>query len=155
MMLRMCVLQSLYHLSDEETEWQVTDRLSFRQFLGLGSGDRVPDARTLWLFKERLGAKAFFDAFLGQMRARGLRHHEGKIVDATIIEAPRQRNSREENKQIKAGQRPESFDQKAASGHRSLKIAQAVLGYWLRRNVLQILMQKCHLSRKKHQNDET
>lgn len=119
MMLRMCVLQSLYNLSDEETEWQATDRLSFRQFLGLGSGDRVPDARTLWLFKERLGDKgvrALFQAFLKQMRERGLKHREGKIVDATIMEVPRQRNSREENKQIKQGQRPEAFDEKPARG---------------------------------------
>lgn len=119
LMLRMCVLQSLYNLSDEETEWQATDRLSFRQFLGLGGGDRVPDARTLWVFKERLGAKgikALFKAFLEQMRARGLRHREGKIVDATIMEVPRQRNSREENRQIKEGQRPESFDQNPARG---------------------------------------
>jgi IS5 family transposase len=119
MMLRMCVLQSLYNLSDEETEWQSTDRLSFRQFLGLGSADRVPDARTLWVFKERLGetgVKALFTAFLQQMRQRGLKHREGKIVDATIMEVPRQRNRRDENDQIKQGQRPASFDENPARG---------------------------------------
>lgn len=119
LMLRMCVLQSLYNLSDEETEWQAMDRLSFRQFLGLGSGDRVPDARTLWVFKERLGnngVKALFKAFLRQMRECGLKHREGKIVDATLMEVPRQRNSREENKQIKEGKRPEGFDENPARG---------------------------------------
>jgi len=119
LMLRLCVLQSLYNLSDEEMEWQAMDRLSFRHFLGLGSADRVPDARTLWLFKERLGekgVKALFKGFLKQMRDRGLKHREGKIVDATIMEAPRQRNSREENAQIKQGQRPETFDENASRG---------------------------------------
>ena len=118
-MLRMCVLQSLYNLSDEETEWQATDRLSFRQFLGLGGADRVPDARTLWFFKERLGpkgVKALFQAFSKQMRERGIEHREGKIVDATIMEVPRQRNSREDNARIKKGQRPENFDKNPARG---------------------------------------
>jgi transposase, IS5 family len=56
-MLRMLVLQSLYNLSDEQVEFQVRDRLSFTRFLGLGFEDGVPDATTLWLFRERL-AKA-------------------------------------------------------------------------------------------------
>ena len=114
MMMKMCILQSMYNLSDEEVEWQATDRLSFRQFLGLNAGERVPDARTLWLFKERLGkrgVKALFEAFHDQMQAQGLKHREGKIVDATILEVPRQRNSREENQMIKAGQKPEAFDE--------------------------------------------
>ncbi|MDL2309454.1 transposase, partial [Bacteroidales bacterium OttesenSCG-928-C03] len=43
-----------YNLSDEQTEYQIIDRLSFRDFLGLSSGDRVPDARSIWLFQENL-----------------------------------------------------------------------------------------------------
>ena len=55
-MLRMLVLQSLYNLSDEQVEFQVRDRLSFTRFLGLGLEDGVPDATTLWLFRERTPA---------------------------------------------------------------------------------------------------
>jgi hypothetical protein len=48
------VLQALYGLSDDQAEFQIQDRLSFMRFLGLGLGDRVPDAKTIWLFREHL-----------------------------------------------------------------------------------------------------
>ena len=54
MMFKLLVLQSLYNLSDEQVEFQVRDRLSFMRFLGLSLEDRVPDATTLWLFRESL-----------------------------------------------------------------------------------------------------
>jgi IS5 family transposase len=54
-MFRMLVLQSLYNLSDEQVEYQVSDRMSFTRFLRLGIEDRVPDGTTLWLFREALG----------------------------------------------------------------------------------------------------
>src|SRR5437016_3871328 len=49
------VLQALYNLSDDQAEYQLRDRLSFMRFLGLE--DAVPDAKTLWLYREAL-AKA-------------------------------------------------------------------------------------------------
>jgi hypothetical protein len=51
------VLQALYNLSDDQAEYQLRDRLSFMRFLGLGIEDPVPDAKTLWLYREAL-AKA-------------------------------------------------------------------------------------------------
>jgi hypothetical protein len=54
LLFQMLVLQHLYNLSDEELEYQVRDRLSFMRFLGLQLEDRVPDAKTVWLFRERL-----------------------------------------------------------------------------------------------------
>ena len=54
MMFRIMVLQALYSLSDDQAEFQIQDRLSFMRFLGLGLGDRVPDAKTIWLFREHL-----------------------------------------------------------------------------------------------------
>jgi len=54
LMFRLLVLQTLYTLSDEQAEYQVRDRLSFMRFVGLGLGDPVPDAKTLWLFREQL-----------------------------------------------------------------------------------------------------
>ena len=41
---------------------------------------------------------------------------EGSIVDASFVDAPRQRNTREQNAQIKAGERPEGFEANTAKG---------------------------------------
>ena len=54
LMFKTLVLSALYTLSDDQIAYQVRDRLSFMRFLGLGLGDRVPDARTLWLYREAL-----------------------------------------------------------------------------------------------------
>jgi transposase len=54
MMFKILVLQALYLLSDDATEFQINDRLSFQRFLGLGLDGKVPDATTVWLFRERL-----------------------------------------------------------------------------------------------------
>ena len=48
-MLRVLILKRLYNLSDEQTEYQVRDRLSFLRFARLGLGDAIPDSRTIWL----------------------------------------------------------------------------------------------------------
>jgi len=55
MMFKIMVLQALYDLSDDQAEFVINDRLSFMRFLGLGLGDKVPDAKTIWLFREPLG----------------------------------------------------------------------------------------------------
>ena len=54
LMFKILVIQTLNNLSDERTEYLINDRLSFMRFLGLGLPDRVPDAKTIWLFRERL-----------------------------------------------------------------------------------------------------
>lgn len=41
-------------LSDDQTEFMIQDRLSFMRFLGLGLSDGVPDAKTIWLFREHV-----------------------------------------------------------------------------------------------------
>jgi transposase, IS5 family len=53
-MFRVLVVQTLYTLSDDQTEDQIRDRLSFMRFLGLALEDRIPDAKTIWLFREQL-----------------------------------------------------------------------------------------------------
>jgi len=71
MMFKILILQKYYNLSDEQTEFQIKDRLSFMQFLGLQIGDKVPDEKTIWLFKEQLKEKQFaedlFNLFTGQL----------------------------------------------------------------------------------------
>jgi IS5 family transposase len=113
MMLKILILQRLYHLSDEQTEYQINDRLSFRRFLGLQISDQVPDYNTIWNFRERLkednNEEKLFECFYKRLQEYGLIANEGKIVDASFHEVPRQRNTREENKQIKAGEIPPSW----------------------------------------------
>lgn len=110
LLFQMLVLQHLYNLSDEELEYQVRDRLSFMRFLGLQLEDRVPDAKTVWLFRERLTelglVENLFERFHEQLAVHGYVARLGQMVDATFVEAPKQRNSREENAQIKVGEIP-------------------------------------------------
>src|SRR5258706_2156634 len=92
------------------------------RFLGLGLEDGVPDATTVWLFREGL-AKAglvekLFDGFGRHLEAKGYIARGGQIVDATIVSAPKQRNSRAENDAIKAGKTPEGWEQKPAKNAR-------------------------------------
>jgi len=115
LMFRLLVVQRLYNLSDEQTEYQVCDRLSFRRFLGLGLCDAVPDSRTVWLFRETLVAagtlERLFAAYRDQLLAAGLITREGSLIDASFVTVPKQRNTREENAQIKQGQVPPEWSE--------------------------------------------
>ena len=87
--------------------------MSFMRFLGLGLENRVPDSKTIWLFRDTLtkanAAQALFDGFAAQLEAAHLITRTGTIVDATFMDAPRQRNTRDENASIKAGNIPEEW----------------------------------------------
>lgn len=113
MMFKVLILQSLYGLADEQTEFQIRDRLSFMRFLGLDLHGRVPDARTIWLFREHLtrarAVDALFARFDAHLRDRGYLAMGGQMIDASIIEAPRQRNSDAEKDDLKAGRIPEDW----------------------------------------------
>lgn len=115
LMFKILILQSLYNLSDDQLEFQVRDRLSFMRFLGLSLGDTVPDAKTVWLFREQLAeanlVKKLFERFDKFLRKSGFSARKGQIVDASIVPAPRQRNSRDENRQIKEGRVPEGWSE--------------------------------------------
>jgi IS5 family transposase len=114
-MFKILIIQSLYNLSDDRIEFQILDRISFMRFLDLGLGDRVPDAKTIWLFREQITEagliKPLFEQFDACLRENGFLAQKGQIIDASIIETPRQRNSREENKRIKQGDVPEDWDE--------------------------------------------
>jgi IS5 family transposase len=115
MMFKVLVLQSLYNLSDDAMEYQIRDRLSFMRFLGLTLGDRVPDAKTIWLFREELGkaglVKRLFKRYDRYLREHGFIARKGQIVDASIVSVPIQRNSREENARIREGEVPEDWNE--------------------------------------------
>jgi len=118
MMFKILVIQAANNLSDERAEFLINDRLSFMRFLGLGLSDRVPDARTIWLFREKLtkaGAiQALFDRFDAALRANGYIAMSGQIVDASLIAAPKQRNTDDEKKAIKQGRVPDGWQDKPA-----------------------------------------
>ena len=113
MLFKVLVLQRIYNLSDDQTEYQINDRMSFMRFLGLGLGDRVPDAKTIWLYRDTLTKatviRELFDLFNAQLEDAGLITHTGTIVDATFVEAPRQHNHHDENDDIKQGKIPEEW----------------------------------------------
>ena len=118
MMFKILVIQAANNLSDERTEFLINDRLSFMRFLGLSLADRVPDARTIWLFREKLtkaGAiKTLFERFDAMLREVGYIAMSGQIVDASLIAAPRQRNTNDEKKAIKEGRIPDEWKEKPA-----------------------------------------
>jgi len=107
LMFKVLVLQTLYTLSDEQTEYQLRDRLSFMRFVGLALHELVPDAKTMWLYREQLvragSLKRLFARFDRELRERGYLAMGGQIVDATIVEARRPRLTEAEKVTIKGG----------------------------------------------------
>jgi IS5 family transposase len=107
MMFKILVLQALYDLSDDQAEYVINDRLSFMRFIGVELGEKVPDAKTIWLFREHLTqARAvdnLFARFDKHLARNGYLAMGGQIVDATIVAAPKQRNKDDEKEAIKEG----------------------------------------------------
>jgi hypothetical protein len=99
--------------SDDQTEFQIKDRLSFMHFLGLDFEDTVPDAKTLWLYPDTLSNKNAIDKLFRRLNRyldhEGLFARQGQLIDASIIPVPVQRNTREENTRIKQDDVPEDW----------------------------------------------
>jgi len=115
LMFKMLVLQRLHGLSDERLQYQVTDRLSFMRFLGVELAGNVPDARTIWAFREAIKehklAELLFDRLNQALAELGIKLKSGQIIDATFVPVPIQRNGRENNAIIKAGAVPIKWGQ--------------------------------------------
>lgn len=113
LMFKILILQRYYNISDDFTEFAIMDRLSFMRFLGLSLADKVPDSKTIWHFREQLVKQniivELFNRFNEELQKNNLIANEGKIVDASFVEVPIQRNKREENKQIKKGEIPDAW----------------------------------------------
>lgn len=114
LMFKLLVLQHLYNLSDDEIEYQLRDRYSFCRFLGLSPEGKIPDAKTIWLFREHLVQAALMEElfvdFNHQLEGHGYKARKGQIVDASFVDVPRQRNTRDENAEIKSGEVPQRFN---------------------------------------------
>lgn len=146
-MFKLLVLQQLYNISDEELEYQVSDRLSFMQFLGFGLADEVPDATTVWLFRKQLTEQKviepLFEQFDEYLIEQGYAAKGGQIVDATLIPVPKQHNHEDENQSIKQGEIPASWQDK--SPKRAQKDTDA---RWTKKGGQELLwLQKPHLHR--------
>ncbi len=121
-MFKVLVLQKFHGLSDAAVEEQIADRFSFMGFLGLRPGDAIPDANTVWDFREALerdgrkGSERLFARFGEMLEKQGLIGHEGSLVDASFVDAPRQRNTRAQNESIKKGERPTEFNPETPKG---------------------------------------
>lgn len=114
MMFKVVILQELHGVANDQAEYQINDRLSWKRFLGLTLSDKAPDGSTIWAFREALTNSGIYDAlfelFNAKMEEIGVITHKGSIVDASFVDVPRQRNSREENKTIKEGGVPEAWE---------------------------------------------
>lgn len=90
LMTKVLVLQSWYGLADEQVERDCKDRLTFQNFLGYPLN--VPDARTIWLFKERLAEdggkkeKELWDELQSQLDKYRVKVKQGQMKDAVFIE---------------------------------------------------------------------
>lgn len=119
MLFKVLILQSYYNLSDHQTEFQIADRITFMRFLGIELYQSVPDSNTIRNFREVLTSTGVIDqvfvAFGQRLNDAGLILKEGSIHDATFVTAPRQRNSREENKLLKEDQTPPDWSDKKLS----------------------------------------
>jgi IS5 family transposase len=113
MMFKILILQRYYNLSDDSMEYAILDRLSFMRFLGLTIADKVPDAKTIWNFKNELAkskvVEQLFSLLDTTLTKRGVILNKGRMVDASIVEVPIQRNSRDENQQLNEGTVPQDW----------------------------------------------
>src|SRR5262249_58591491 len=100
---------------------------------------------TVWLFREALAkaglVKTLFDRFNHHLDAKGYIARGGQIVDATIVSAPKQRNTREENEAIKAGETPEGWGKKSAKKAQKEKDAR-----WTKKNEQSLYGYKNHIN---------
>ena len=115
-MFKVLILQASHSLSDERSEFLIKDRLSFMRFLGLGLSDPVPDANTIWTFREALTRaeiacqptiEVLFSAYDTALRQAGFLAMGGQIVDAIVVAALKQRNTKAEKAELTAGRVPD------------------------------------------------
>ena len=144
-MFKILILQKLYNMADDKTEYLIKDRLSFQRFLGLALCDTVPDAKTIWNFREVLLEEKILDTvfsrFVEQMESKGIISRSGSIVDATFVDVPRQRNTKKENEEIKEGKIPKEWE---TEENRHKKAQKDTDARWAVKN------KECHYGYKNH-----
>lgn len=144
LIFKILILQRLYHLSDDQAEFQIKDRFSFQRFLGLSVADAMPDAKTIWKYRNQWAQAGTIDVcfaeFKHQLADYGVSENPGKMVDATFVDVPKQRNTREENAHIKEhGTAPEAW-----SGDEPKCRQKDVDARWTKKNQETHYGYKCH-----------
>ena len=106
-MFKALILQAQHNLSDARMEYMIRDRLSWMRFLGFDLGAPRPDENTIRHFRNRLTETGTLSqvmkAFDWQLEKKGTIPMAGQIVDASLVPAPKQRNSQDERAAIKEG----------------------------------------------------
>lgn len=114
LMFKVLVIKRLYNLSHGQTEYQINDRISFMRFLGLVIGERIPDEKTIWLYEDMLSksevGKELFELFFAAIDEKGYVTRAGSIVDASFMEAPKRKNTKEQRETLKKGETPQEWD---------------------------------------------
>ena len=132
LMFKILILQRIFNLSDDQTEYQINDRISFMRFLDISVHDTVPDAKTIWLYRETLAkkgmAKKLFEQFNEMLEAHGLITHTGSIVDASFVDMPKTGLKRAEMEIVKEGELPEKLQGEEHKAARSQFDADARFG---------------------------
>lgn len=133
-MFKALILQAQHNLSDARMEFMIRDRLSWMRFLGFDLGGPTPDENTIRHFRNRLTEtgtlKRVMKAFDWQLKKKGYIPMSGQIVDASLVPAPKQRNTDSEREAIKAGKsakeiwpdEPEKAAQKDTNARWTLKV---------------------------------
>jgi IS5 family transposase len=133
-MFKALILQAQHNLSDAKMEFMIRDRLSWMRFLGRDLGGPTPDENTIRLFRNKLAEtgtlKRVMKAFDWQLHKKGYIPMAGQIVDASLVPAPKQRNTEDEKAAIKAGKsaadiwpdKPNKAAQKDTQARWTLKI---------------------------------
>ena len=115
LMFKLLILQKLYNISDEELEYQVNDRLSFMQFLGLSLVDTIPDATSVWLLRQQITeaglVEELFSQFESYLSSHGYQAKGGQILDATIVPVPKQHISKTDKEQLERGKIPPDWQE--------------------------------------------
>jgi IS5 family transposase len=136
-MLKVLILAAQNNVSDARMEYLIRDRLNWLRFLGFDLGIATPDANTIRLFREKLTEAGALDVLFAdfdrQLKERGYLAMGGQIVDATLVAAPKQRNTAPEKDAIKAGRtaaeiwpdQPARAAQKDTDARWTLKFAKA------------------------------
>jgi IS5 family transposase len=118
LMFKILIIQNMYNLSDEQAQFQILDRHTFKRFLGIRDENRIPDQKTIWLCRETLTQRGvirkLFDQFDRYLVSAGFIAKKGQIVAATFVETPRQRTTHNENETIKRGDIPDDWKENAS-----------------------------------------
>ena len=103
-MFKGLLIGEIYHLSDYQIEYQITDRASFKRFCGIKLGEKAPDANSFWLLREALKETGkyddLFNVLFEVLEDVGLVYSKCAIVDATFVDAPRNRSIKKEQREI-------------------------------------------------------